>query len=82
MCAIAWRPLFAAPRPLPPRSLNFWVAVWQFVLGFPLLLPMAPASGVAVSDIGSALWQGSKCFFGINSQASDNCGLAPLFVTV
>jgi hypothetical protein len=32
--------------------LNFWVAVWQFVLGFPLLVPMAPASNLAITDIG------------------------------
>lgn len=62
--------------------LNFWVAVWQFVLGFPLLLPMAPASNLPISQIGSNLLNGAKCYAGINSMDGDNCGLAPLFVTV
>lgn len=62
--------------------LNFWVAVWQFVLGFPLLLPMAPASNLPISQIGTNLWSGAKCYMGINSMDGDNCGLAPLFVSV
>ncbi len=62
--------------------LNFWVAVWQFVLGFPLLLPMAPASNLPISQIGSNLLNGARCYAGFNSMDGDNCGLAPLFVTV
>lgn len=62
--------------------LNFWVAFWQFLLGFPLLVPMAPASNLPIDQIGTNLWQGLKCYAGFNSQPSDNCGLAPLFVTV
>lgn len=58
------------------------MAFWQFFIGFPLLLPMAPASNLPVSEIGQNLWWGLRCYVGINSQAGDNCALAPLFTNL
>lgn len=69
-------PPSSPPQSTPARAC---VQVWQFILGFPLLLPMAPASNLPISQIGSNLLQGAKCYAGFNSQPGDNCGLAPLF---
>lgn len=62
--------------------LNYKVAVWQFVLSFPLLPPMAIASELKVTDIGTNLWYGLRCFAGYSSVASDNCASAPLFLVL
>jgi hypothetical protein len=62
--------------------LNYWVAVWQFVLSFPLLIPMAYASGITVPQLPSSLWNGLRCYVGISSQDGDDCGLAPIFCNV
>jgi uncharacterized membrane protein len=62
--------------------LNFFVAVYQFVLSWPLLPPSAIASELPISDIGSNLWGGMKCFAGINTLASDDCSTGPLYTSL
>lgn len=47
--------------------LNGWVAFFQFLASFPLLIPSAPASNVAFKDLPQNLWNGAKCLVGINS---------------
>jgi drug/metabolite transporter (DMT)-like permease len=50
-----------------PIYLNGWIAVWQFLLSLPLLLPSAPLSNVAIRDIPQNLADGWKCFLGENT---------------
>jgi hypothetical protein len=47
-----------------------------------LPLPPPPPLQVPPGDLAPNLWQGMKCYVGLNSQSSDNCGLAPLFTNV
>lgn len=69
---------------IDPIYLNYWVAVYQFLISFPLLVPMGFASQppIAVQDLPTNLWYGMRCFAGINSQPSDNCHLGPIFSTL
>jgi drug/metabolite transporter (DMT)-like permease len=66
--------------------LNGWVAWYQFLASFPLLLPSAPASNLSVNDIPKNLWDGARCYVGINSiltgSNADNCHWGPLFVNI
>mmetsp|Transcript_18860 Transcript_18860/g.66646 ORF Transcript_18860/g.66646 Transcript_18860/m.66646 type:complete len:493 (-) Transcript_18860:147-1625(-) len=47
--------------------LNGWVAFFQFLASFPLLIPSAPASNVAFKDLPQNLWDGARCLAGINT---------------
>lgn len=76
--------------------LNGWVAFFQFLASFPLLFPSAPAANVPLSDLGSNLWDGAKCYAGVNTVTNatmtpfdhahgvkvDDCSSGPLFVTI
>ena len=57
------------------------VAVYQLAFSFPLLVPSALASQVALGDIGTNLANGAKCLAGINSLQSDNCTTAGIYTS-
>ena len=71
---------------IDPIYLNGWVAVFQFLCSIPLLLPSAPASNVAIKDLPQNLWDGAKCYVGINTVTTgdhaDDCTWSPLYVTI
>lgn len=64
--------------------MNGWIALFQFFAALPLLLPSAPASAITIPELPENLWNGAKCFVGINSITTgshpDDCGTAPAFV--
>lgn len=66
--------------------MNYWVAVYQFILSFPLLIPSGYASGVAPNQLVSNIVNGAKCYIGTNSivggSQPDDCSTAPLFVNL
>lgn len=66
--------------------MNYWIAVYQFIISFPLLVPMAYASDLTVQELPSNLWNGMKCYVGINSITTgphiDDCSSAPIYVNV
>lgn len=71
--------------------LNGWIAVFQFIAAIPLLLPSAPASNVAIKDLPSNLWNGARCFVGINTITAaeahgdvkvDDCAMAPVYCSI
>lgn len=68
--------------------MNYWVAVYQFLVSFPLLIPMGYASQpvVPVTQLPSNLWNGMRCYVGINSimdgSQPDDCTMGPVFVNV
>ena len=47
--------------------LNGWVAIFQFLISIPLAIPAAYASNLAISDIPQNLYDGFKCYAGIDS---------------
>lgn len=76
---------------IDPIYMNFWVAVYQFLVAFPLLVPMGYASQPAIDakDLGTNLRNGALCYAGINSvttnstgQQIDDCHMGPVFVNV
>jgi uncharacterized membrane protein len=69
--------------------LNGWVAIFQFLIAIPLCLPSAQIQNIPVSDIIPNMYNGFKCWMGVNSITVDNnpynlplddCSSAPLFV--
>jgi CRT-like, chloroquine-resistance transporter-like len=64
---------------IDPIWFNYMVAVYQEAWAFPLLIPSALASGVAISDIGSNLKAGALCLAGVNTAANDDCSTAALY---
>ncbi len=50
---------------IDPIYLNGWVAVFQFIIGIPLMIPAAPTVNVSIKDIPQI--NGAKCYFGTNS---------------
>jgi hypothetical protein len=54
---------------LDPMFLNGWIAVFQLLFSFPLMIPAALASDppVQVPDLPENLWNGLRCFAGYNS---------------
>jgi hypothetical protein len=65
---------------LDPIYFNLMVAVYQFILIFPLLPPSAYSVGVEMDQIFTNVADGLKCYVGINSVASDACSTAPGYV--
>jgi hypothetical protein len=78
---------------LDAMYLNGWIAVFQFLFSFPLMIPAALASSppVAIPDLPENLWNGLRCFMGYDSIhhcdddgddcQEDNCmPQAPMFV--
>jgi drug/metabolite transporter (DMT)-like permease len=71
--------------------LNGWVAIFQFLIAIPLMIPSATVQGIPVSNIIPNLYDGMLCWFGVNTitddynpynQPLDNCTNAPLFVNL
>lgn len=73
--------------------MNYWVAVYQFLVSFPLLIPMGYASSpvVKITDLPTNLWNGMRCYAGYNSitvadpssgAQVDNCTMGPVFVNI
>lgn len=73
--------------------MNGWVAVFQFILSFPLLVPGAVAAKIPVSHVWDNLWNGMKCFAGVNTYTNkhtlpndnfvvDNCSAGPLYTSL
>jgi hypothetical protein len=69
--------------------LNGWVAIFQFLVAIPLCIPTAYATGLGLSDIMPNMWNGAKCWVGINTIMEadeargiwkDDCAMAPVFV--
>ncbi len=71
-----YKELYLGDVETDPIWFNLMVAVYQLLFSFPLLVPSALTSGIAVSDIGANLVGGVKCLAGINTLASDNCAQA------
>jgi hypothetical protein len=61
--------------------LNGWVAFFQFLFAIPLCIPSAMVISISPSGILPNLLGGLKCWFGINSLETDDCSMAPLFVS-
>jgi len=73
--------------------LNTWVSVYQFILCILLAIPSAYATNLTVKELPQNIWDGMRCYAGINSITQshivngqtipvDNCHQAPLFVTL
>jgi phosphatidylglycerophosphate synthase len=66
--------------------LNGWVAVYQFVASFPLLLPSAPSANIAIEDVPQNLWNGALCLAGVNTITGgdhpDDCAMSAIYVSV
>ncbi|KAL8440585.1 hypothetical protein Efla_006863 [Eimeria flavescens] len=60
--------------------LQFWVALFQFVVGFVLLpltsLPLLGSEGVPLNQLWGRLVDGGRCLFGVNSILPPGCGPA------
>jgi len=60
------------------------VAIYQTMFALPLLLPSAPLSNLAITNIPSNLWNGLMCFGGHDSVVTgdhpDSCGLAAVYM--
>lgn len=67
---------------LDPIWFNFMVAVYQFIFSFPLLPPSAVSVELSMDQIFPNLYEGMKCYVGINSLSNDNCQQAPVFVNL
>lgn len=71
--------------------LNGWVAVFQFLIAIPIMIPSASVQGMPITNILPNLYGGACCWLGINTitedynpynQPIDNCSSAPLFVSL
>lgn len=81
-------------KELDPIFLNGWIAVFQFLFSLILCVPSSLASDppVPIPDLPANMWDGMKCYVGINSvtcgEGDDSCQAdkcnpqAPEFVTV
>lgn len=71
---------------LDPVYMNGWIAVYQLLASFPLLLPSAPASNVEIPVLGTNLWDGARCLAQKNSieggSHPDDCAMAPIYVSI
>ncbi|RYY34919.1 hypothetical protein EON62_02900, partial [archaeon] len=76
---------------IDPVYMNFWVAVYQFIMSWPLLVPMwySLYPKLPISDLPRNLWNGARCYAGINSIQTaggpfvvDDCASGPAFVNV
>lgn len=69
--------------------LNGWVAIFQFLIAIPLCIPTSQVQNIPISEILPNMYDGFKCWMGINSVTAENnpyqlplddCSLAPLYV--
>lgn len=61
--------------------LNGCVAFFQFLFAIPICIPSAEVINVSTSQILPNIWDGMRCWFGIDTLESDQCSSAPFFVT-
>eukprot|EP00981_Chlorochromonas_danica_P006664 scaffold1447_cov165-Ochromonas_danica.AAC.10 len=70
--------------------LNGWVSIFQFLIAIPLCWPSSAVQNIPLGEIMPNLYDGMKCWMGINSVTEDHnplglplddCSTAPLFVT-
>lgn len=68
------------------------MAVFQFLVSIPLSVPSGYSVNVPVEDLGANLWNGTRCYAGVNSIANgtvlhghalpgDSCAMSPLYVS-
>lgn len=69
--------------------LNGWVAVFQFLMAIPLIIPSAWVIDMPMEEIMPNMYGGLKCWFGENTVMhdtehliKDNCSAAPLYVNL
>lgn len=72
---------------IDPVYLNGWVALFQFIFAIPLLFPSAASISLPIEKLPENLWNGARCFVGINSRFApdphpDNCAMGPVYVSV
>ena len=79
---------------LDPVYLNGWIALFQFLFCLMLAAPAAYASSppVPIQDLPQNLYDGMKCYVGINSQTCpegspsdcvpDDCAMSPVYVNI
>jgi drug/metabolite transporter (DMT)-like permease len=67
---------------IDPIWFNLAVAFYQFIFSFPLLPPTAISVGLSMDQIFPNLWDGMRCYAGLNSIDSDNCAMGPTFTTL
>ncbi|KAL9658109.1 hypothetical protein ABK040_013022 [Willaertia magna] len=57
--------------------LNSWVAIYQFIFGlmsvFTVYIVLPDSPHVEPKDMYNYIWNGIKCFFGVNSELTDQC---------
>lgn len=63
---------------IDPIYLNGWVAIYQFLFSFPLMLPAAPTVGLSIKDLPRNLVDGAKCWFGVNSIKNTTAAITAL----
>lgn len=74
-----YKEVYLSDIELDPIWFNMMVAIYQFVLSFPLLVPSALASQVTLSDIFPNLRDGLLCLAGVNSRPGDDCSTAAAY---
>lgn len=64
--------------------LNAWVSVYQFILSLILAVPSGYANvpPIPPAELPGNIWGGMKCYAGFNTLPSDNCKMAPIFVSL
>lgn len=62
--------------------LNGYVAIYQMLITIVLAVPSGYAASVKPEDIPSSVYDGMKCFVGIDSTSDDDCKMAPLYVSL
>jgi len=66
--------------------MNGWIAVYQVIISVALAVPSAYASSLTPKELPDNMWNGAKCYVGINSITGgthpDDCSMAPLYVTL
>mmetsp|Transcript_26071 Transcript_26071/g.52008 ORF Transcript_26071/g.52008 Transcript_26071/m.52008 type:complete len:239 (-) Transcript_26071:11-727(-) len=73
---------------LDPVFLNGWIAVFQFLISIPLAFPGAAIGDPSVSpgDLPSNLWDGMKCYVGVDTvdtgEHPDDCHWSFAYVTI
>lgn len=72
---------------IDPVYLNYWVAVYQLLLSFPLLIPSAYVAGLNIKDMWKDLGWAANCYVGKTifpgaDHATASCANAPLLVNI
>lgn len=72
---------------IDPIFLNGFVAWYQFLFTFPLMIPAGMATGILPSQLPANIWDGIKCYLGVSTitggcHPDDLCGESPLYVNI